>query len=451
MLASLSNIAYLLLLILLVPLPIGTDRRVRSVPWVTYGLIAFNTFIFAMVELSLWANHGSQDIFAAWGVVPRAPALLPLFTSIFLHVNFAHLLWNMVFLWLFGPNGEDALGHLPFLIFYIAGGVAAGLLHMAIVVLFAANTSAALSPLVGASGAVSAVVGLYAVRFYRSRLCLYWISAGFLEKNWGRIEVPALAGLGLWLAQNVFGAVLALFQPDRNSIAYWAHIGGFVFGMVAAEFTDMLGEGMREYLLIEAGSASERGEPGLTEAVRKYRILLQRRPMDTDARGGLAQLSGFAAEQASEASEDGRQAVANAYVTLIETALVDDDVKQAAQWREEMQRVGAEERLDARTLMRLAGRYARSREDGEASRLYARVARLPRAPEATRAAFEAAQLDLGELNQPGEAARLLLETLERPQRTRLARPYRVARATWRRAGKRLVLRLRTLNGPGDRS
>ena len=131
---------WLLLLTLLLPLPYSTDRRGRRTPWVTYILIAVNVVVFCFT--------GPQT-YARWGLVPNHPHFIALLTGIFIHVSLMHLLGNMVFLWLFGPHVEEALGWEAFLALYLGGGIAAGLLHMAIVLLFAPKV---VVPLVGSVG-----------------------------------------------------------------------------------------------------------------------------------------------------------------------------------------------------------------------------------------------------------------------------------------------------------
>lgn len=191
---------WFLLLTLLLPLPFGTDRRGRRVPWVTYTLIGVNVGVYMLT--------GPQDLMR-WGLVPSAPHFLALLTGLFLHVSPGHLVGNMVFLWVFGPHVEEALGREAFLALYLGGGIAASLLHMSIALLRGQETSV---PLVGASGAISAILAPFAVRFHRANIRLFWIPASLFFPGWGQLEVPALAGLGLWLLWNVAGGLGFLFN-----------------------------------------------------------------------------------------------------------------------------------------------------------------------------------------------------------------------------------------------
>jgi len=398
-------------IILCIPLPYGTDHRLRRIPFVTYGLIALNVLVFIGLQFSVQAASPGYSPFLRWGLVPRHPQFAALFTSLFLHVSVLHILWNMAFLWLFGRSVEDALGHVSYLILYFGGGVAAGLLHMAIVLLFAQNTAAATFPLVGASGAISAVLGVYSIRFYGSKLLLYCVGPSLLRREWGDLEVPAIYGLGLWLGLEVWDAVASLFHPDRGGIAYWAHIGGFVFGMLAAVLTDMLGEGAREYLLTEAKSARERGDDrGLAAAVRRYWVILQRRPDDEEAHAHLCELVAAAGEPGSEAY----LALAAECTALMDVSLSLGDRDRAIAWRKELIACGFDPPLPPRILSFLAGSLLQKDEYQQAADLYYRLLdRFPDSPEAEWTFLELATLELGHLNSSARASELLRAFLDK--------------------------------------
>ena len=269
---------WLLLLTLLLPLPFSTDRRGRRTPWVTYLLIALNVIAYCFT--------GPQT-YARWGLVPSHPHFFALLTGIFVHVSVAHIFWNMMFLWLFGPHVEEALGWEAFLALYLGGGIAAGLLHLAIVLLFAPKV---VVPLVGASGAISAILAPFAIRFHRAQIRLFWLPGLALGSTWGQLEVPAVAGVVVWMLQNIGGGILFLINPQPGGTAYWAHIGGFVFGLVAAELTGLLRDGRQDYLLQDARSAGTRGQETLETAIRKYRAFLNRDPDNAPVRAELARL-----------------------------------------------------------------------------------------------------------------------------------------------------------------
>ena len=213
-------------------LPIGDDNEVSGIAFVTIGLIIVNALAW-FLELSQPSGAALQSFIEAWGVVPREyssgqdlPPSIPypfwttLLTSMFLHGGWGHLGGNMLFLWIFGDNIEHRIGHMRFLVFYLVCGLAAGIAH----IIF---NSASGIPTVGASGAISGVLGGYLLLFPRNRVYVL---------TWGGVAaVPAMLMLGLWILMqfiNGFGAVAE--TPETGGVAYLAHIGGFVAGMLLA-------------------------------------------------------------------------------------------------------------------------------------------------------------------------------------------------------------------------
>jgi membrane associated rhomboid family serine protease len=154
----------------------------------------------------------------------QPPAFLTILTSMFMHGGWLHIAGNMIFLWIFGNNVEDSMGRLRYVLFYLLGGLAAAVAQVAI-------DPDATVPLVGASGAIAAVLGGYALLYPRARvLTLFFFFFIFF------IEVPALLLLGLWIFLQFLPAVGQLASPDiqgGGGVAYWAHIGGFLFGLAA--------------------------------------------------------------------------------------------------------------------------------------------------------------------------------------------------------------------------
>ena len=214
-------------------LPIGDDRHSSDgAALVTWGLVALNLVAF-LIELGQPSSGALQSFIQAWGVVPReystgrdlAPDIpLPfwstLFTSMFLHGGWAHLLGNMLYLGIFGDNLEYAMGRARFLVFYLVCGVAAALAHIAF-------NSGSTVPTVGASGAISGILGGYLVLFPRNRVRV--LTGG------GVAAVPAAYMLGLWiLIQLLNGAGSFANTPETSGVAYLAHIGGFAAGFVLA-------------------------------------------------------------------------------------------------------------------------------------------------------------------------------------------------------------------------
>jgi membrane associated rhomboid family serine protease len=213
--------------------PIG-DENVKGsgIAYVTIGLVVLNVLAF-LFEINQPSEAALQSFIQAWGVVPREfsagrdlPPTIPypfwstLVTSMFLHGGWGHLGGNMLFLWIFGDNIEHRIGHLRFAIFYLVCGLAAGLAHVL------ANAGSAV-PTVGASGAISGVLGGYLLLFPRNRV--YVMTYG------GVAAVPAMLMLGLWiLLQFVNGVGSVANTPETGGVAYLAHIGGFIAGLVLA-------------------------------------------------------------------------------------------------------------------------------------------------------------------------------------------------------------------------
>ena len=412
-----------ILLVLLVPLPIGTDRRRRNLPWVTWTLIVLNTAVYLYTVL--YSRHYSPDglslghdlingpsdpdLFTSWGFLPATPRLPSLFLSLFLHVSLAHLFWNMAFLWLFGSHVEDALGPLSYLALYLGGGMAAGILHTAIKWLIPAQRYTLEEPLIGASGAISAIVAPFAVRYHRAQIRLLWLPGLLARSDWARLEVPALAGLALWLLQNVVGAVLSL-KPGKGGVAYWAHLGGFAFGLVASELSGLLREGRQDYLLEEARAAASGDEDErLRVAVKKYRAFLDHDPTNVPVHLELAR----ALARHPDDQEVSRREAAQELLSAVRAHA------KRHRWADAV-RLCAEAAdlnlpplpLTARERLRLAGAAEEAGEPAVAVPLLrALVAETPEAPE-----DEMARLKLGQLllpSEPAEAQTLLTVFLQR--------------------------------------
>lgn len=202
-------------------------------PFVTVAIIIVNAIVF-IYELSL--GYRLEEFIYRYGIVPARvmhffsvpsanlkPVLMPFFSSMFLHAGFMHLVGNMWYLWIFGDNVEDRLGHLKFLAFYLACGVGAS-----IIFLFFGSES--LVPCIGASGAIAGVLGAYMITFPKARI-MTLVVFGFF---WGRVELPAIVVLGFWFVIQFFNGAAAIASPNvtGGGVAWWAHIGGFILGIV---------------------------------------------------------------------------------------------------------------------------------------------------------------------------------------------------------------------------
>ena len=222
----------------------------RSKPVVTYGLILINAVVF-LYELTLGSLENTI-FFYKWGLIPdelahglefavlrigpaeavgiqatlfgtAVPAWGTVFTSMFIHGGFMHFVGNMVFLWVFGDDIEDKLGHLKYLLFYLGCGVAATWTHVAL------NMGSQV-PTVGASGAIAGVLGAYLLLYPYSRIrtlvFFFFITV---------VRLPAIYFLGIWFILQLFNGVGSL-GPQTDGVAYWAHVGGFMAGVLLMVF-----------------------------------------------------------------------------------------------------------------------------------------------------------------------------------------------------------------------
>ena len=215
-------------------IPLHDNVPGRTTPYVTIGLIVAN-FIVWFWELS---NPGVDVHVFRDGFYPCAvegPCHLPpgfhalpwwegVFTGMFMHASWEHILGNMLFLWIFGNNVEDALGHVPFLIWYLAAGVVA-MGTQTVVTLAFAGPDAASVPNIGASGAIAGVLGAYFVLLPRARVLTFIF---FIIR-----EIPAVWFLGIWFLLQAYTGGISLLHPQSGGgVAFFAHIGGFAFGVL---------------------------------------------------------------------------------------------------------------------------------------------------------------------------------------------------------------------------
>ena len=192
----------------------------RTTPVVTIALIVVNVLVF-LYELSLGRDVDAFTLY--WGLVPAAFSWVTVLTSMFLHGGILHVAGNMLYLWIFGDNVEDRMGHGRFLVFYLLCGVAAALAQTI-------TAPDSLVPMVGASGAIAGVMGAYFVLYPKSRIVTLVPLFFFFQI----IEVPAILFLGIWfLMQFVsgLGSIVTVAARSTGGIAFWAHVAGFVAGI----------------------------------------------------------------------------------------------------------------------------------------------------------------------------------------------------------------------------
>jgi membrane associated rhomboid family serine protease len=234
--------------------PIADDNTGRTItPVVNYALIAVNVLVFVFLQ-----GFGGNDRFTyAYSTVPAEiitgrdivtrpvaienftgqriempglqptpiPVYLTLITSMFMHGGIAHIFGNMLFLWIFGDNIEDRIGHLRYLIFYFVCGIIAGLSHVFATAMFASDPSGLLVPSLGASGAISGVLGAYILLFPTKRVMVII--------SWFVTAVPAFIAIGLWFVFQLISGLGVLGSGSQaGGVAYAAHIGGFISGLL---------------------------------------------------------------------------------------------------------------------------------------------------------------------------------------------------------------------------
>ena len=211
-------------------IPLKDNNPSRTYPVVNITLLLANVVIF-LYQLALPPYDQKLFLLSNATIPARIPAFLdghvgfeaaflPLITSMFLHSGFLHLAGNMLFLWIFGDNVEDIFGHLPYLFFYLTCGLGAGLLH----VLFNLGSTI---PALGASGAISGVMGAYMVLYPRERiLTLVFIFV---------VPIPAVFILGYWFLLQFLAGIDALGSSAKGGVAVWAHVGGFLLGVLLTQ------------------------------------------------------------------------------------------------------------------------------------------------------------------------------------------------------------------------
>jgi len=211
-------------------IPLRDSVRPRTTPFVNWIIIALNLYIFIR-EVMLPPGQ-LNEVYYTLGVIPASvtqlfldgsamgTVIITFFTAMFLHGGWMHVLGNMLFLWVFGDNVEDRLGHFKFLLFYLATGIVGAIAHIM-------SDPFSEVPIIGASGAIAGVLGAYFVTFPRARvLTLLPIIIFFTI-----VEIPAVVFLAFWFVLQLFNGTASL-GGSANPVAWWAHVGGFLSGIV---------------------------------------------------------------------------------------------------------------------------------------------------------------------------------------------------------------------------
>ena len=215
--------------------PVSDVIPSKTTPYVTIGLMALNGLAF-LYELQL-TRPELQVLAQTFGLVPAHFSWLAVVTSTFLHEGWMHLLGNMLYLWIFGDNVEDRLGHAGYLVFYLGCGTAAALGQVA-------ASPDSVVPMIGASGAIAGVMGAYFVLYPQSRVLTVVFLVFFLDM----VEIPAIFFLGIWFIKELFSGVGSLGARSLNGgVAFWAHVAGFAVGAVIGLFWRVRNPPQREY------------------------------------------------------------------------------------------------------------------------------------------------------------------------------------------------------------
>ncbi len=219
--------------------PLYDNNHTRTTPYFTYGLIGINILVF-LHQLRL-PEEELEQFLHLYALVPKeftanlSGEWTTLITSQFLHGGWLHIISNMLYLWIFGNNIEDRLGHFKYLIFYLTCGVLAGLCQWSI-------NMYSIIPSLGASGAIAGVLGAYIIWFPNARITSL-IFLGFFITT---VDIPAVFVIGIFFIQNLISGLVSLqtatqMTINTGGVAYWAHIGGFIFGMILAPLFNFFG------------------------------------------------------------------------------------------------------------------------------------------------------------------------------------------------------------------
>ncbi|MFZ6016731.1 MAG: rhomboid family intramembrane serine protease [Nitrospirota bacterium] len=209
-------------------IPYKDDNPTRTFPFFTIGIIALNIFIF-LCEIT--STSGMEKVAYTYGAIPHniltletdqpVHPLLTIFSAMFMHGGIFHLAGNMLYLWIFGNNIEDRLGHLRFIVFYIFCGIISAYAHVL-------TESHSTIPMIGASGAVSGILGAYVFLFPHARVHTL-IFLGFFVQV---IRIPALIVIGFWAIIQLINGLLSKGLWGEGGVAWFAHIGGFLIGLI---------------------------------------------------------------------------------------------------------------------------------------------------------------------------------------------------------------------------
>ena len=202
--------------------PYKDDNPRILVPYVTYVIISINVLIFVFqLNMGMVSSAAEREFIYRFGFIPANFSIITVFTSMFLHGGISHIMGNMWFLWVFGDNVEGVLGHVKFAVFYIICGLAATMSQLFV------DPSSTI-PMVGASGAIAGVLGMYMIRFPHARVHVF----AFIIIFFTTFRIPAMIVLGFWFFNQLTNGLGSLGFDTTGGVAWFAHIGGFISGVM---------------------------------------------------------------------------------------------------------------------------------------------------------------------------------------------------------------------------
>jgi membrane associated rhomboid family serine protease len=375
-------------------LPYASDRPPRNPPMIVVSLVLLHFLLFGLIALLRFGRNEQTVIvwYANFSLVPAMLRWYTPFTYGFLHEDVFHLSVNMLFLWVFGGSVEDAIGGRRFLLLYVVAVLVTGPLQAAMTFLLPdPDMVLRTTPIIGASGAVSAIVGVFAVRFYRSRI--RFIGLPF--------RIPAVLLLAFVLLGEMGYTVWQLVEsggvPKAQAVAHWAHIGGFIFGMVWAQGMRLVRAGKQEYAASDAAREMEEGSPFV--AVERWQRVLKTQPDNMEAEAALGR---------AYALSDHREESLTHYRRAISGLIRQGERRSAARHYQAMVGYYAGVILEAADLLALASALEEQGDyDAALTALETMLRAHPDAPEAEVGRLRAGVLALKRLDAPERAERHL--------------------------------------------
>jgi rhomboid family protein len=376
-------------------LPIGTDAKVRGIPWVTVSLVVANVVVFA----ALHAVSGAEALAYRLAFKPGEPTIPTAIASLFIHAGPLHLLENLLFLGVFGPPLESRLGRARFAIAFVGCGWLAHLAQAAWVM--TAMPSMASIPVFGSSGAISGLMGLFLVRLYFARLRFASVSQLLVQGTVkaGPFTLPALAGIGFWFALQTFHHV----GDAIPEMAIVGQLSGLLTGILFGWGLGLAGEGQVESRLAQGSRHAARAE--WFAALGEYEAYLAKTPEDADVIAQVGRIHRVTHQEAL---------AADSFCKAIHIWLKRGENAKACDAYEEMKRLLGAVTLPAEDLLRVARACEELGRPGDASRAYEAFGRhYPDREGAAVAMLKSAEIEQRTLNNPGRAKYLYDELLLR--------------------------------------